>query len=51
LEKLGEEIERVPLAMVEAMKARYHRLAVGVGVGWAVSVVVLGVLAWLIFLT
>lgn len=35
---MGEEIETVPLAMVEAREARDHRVMAFLGVGWAVSV-------------
>lgn len=40
----------VPLAVVEAQKARDHRLVVALGIGWVVSVVsMLAVMAWLTF--
>lgn len=46
---MNGEIETVPLAVVEAQKARDRRVAVALGVSWAMSVLALGVVAWLTF--
>lgn len=40
------EVETVPLAVVEAQEARDHRMVVALGVGWVVSVALLGVAVW-----
>lgn len=46
---MNEEIETVPLVLHEARKARDHRVVVALTLGWAVSVLALGVVAWLTF--